>query len=84
MIPLLTHPTLDQLGQLGLPGMGQAFAELEASSGATALSHADWLGLVLAGIPVVWCQPFSASSSACITSAEHNACSDSKKGSMLK
>jgi hypothetical protein len=27
---LLTHPTLDQLGQLGLPGMAQTFAELEA------------------------------------------------------
>jgi hypothetical protein len=28
---VLTHPTLDQLGQLGLSGMAQAFAELEAS-----------------------------------------------------
>ena len=44
---LLTHPTLDQLGQLGLTGMAQAFAELEASGEATDLSHTDWLGLLL-------------------------------------
>jgi hypothetical protein len=28
---VLTHPMLDQLAQLGLTGMAQAFAELEAS-----------------------------------------------------
>jgi len=44
---LLTHPTLDQLGQLGLTGMAQAFAELEASGEAATLNHADWLGLLL-------------------------------------
>ena len=44
---MLTHPTLDQLGQLGLTGMAQAFAELEASGEAADLSHADWLGLLL-------------------------------------
>ena len=44
---MLTHPTLDQLGQLGLPGMAQAFAELEASGETAALGHADWLGLLL-------------------------------------
>ena len=44
---MLTHPTLDQLGQLGLPGMAQAFAELQASGEAADLSHADWLGLLL-------------------------------------
>ena len=44
---LLTHPTLDQLGQLGLPGMAQAFAELQASGEAADLSQADWLGLLL-------------------------------------
>ena len=38
---------LDQLGQLGLSGMAQAFAELEASDEAAALTHADWLGLLL-------------------------------------
>ncbi len=30
---------LDQLGQLGLPGMAQAFAELEASDETAALTH---------------------------------------------
>ena len=44
---MLTHPTLDQLGRLGLTGMAQAFAELEASDEAAGLSHADWLGLLL-------------------------------------
>ena len=44
---MLTHPTLDQLHQLGLPGMAQAFAELEAAGDAAMLSHADWLGLLL-------------------------------------
>ena len=38
---LLTHPTLDQLSQLGLPGMAQAFIELEASDEAALLAHAD-------------------------------------------
>ena len=38
---------LDQLGQLGLSGMAQAFAELEASDETGALTHADWLGLLL-------------------------------------
>src|SRR5438477_4866482 len=46
-MPLLTHPMLDQLGQLGLSGMAQAFAELEASDETAALTHADWLGLLL-------------------------------------
>src|SRR5271163_5180522 len=44
---VLTHPMLDQLGQLGLSGMAQAFAELEASDETAALPHADWLGLLL-------------------------------------
>ena len=44
---MLTHPMLDQLHQLGLSGMAQAFVELEASGDATTLSHADWLGLLL-------------------------------------
>jgi DNA replication protein len=38
---------LDQLGQLGLSGMAQAFAELEASDETAALTHADWLGLLI-------------------------------------
>src|SRR2546430_3289886 len=44
---VLTHPMLDQLGQLGLSGMVQAFAELEASDETAALTHADWLGLLV-------------------------------------
>jgi DNA replication protein DnaC len=44
---LLTHPTLDQLNQLGLAGMAQAFTELEAAGDAATLSHADWLALLL-------------------------------------
>jgi hypothetical protein len=44
---LLTHPMLDQLGQLGLSGMAQAFAELEASDETAALTHADWFGLLV-------------------------------------
>jgi DNA replication protein DnaC len=44
---LLTHPTLNQLSQLGLSGMAQAFTELEASGATATLPHADWLGLLL-------------------------------------
>src|SRR3954463_15579211 len=35
---------LDQLAQLGLTGMAQAFAELEASGEGATLTHADRLG----------------------------------------
>src|SRR6202163_780788 len=38
---------LDQLSQLGLSGMAQAFAEIEASDETTTLNHADWLGLLV-------------------------------------
>src|ERR1051325_392307 len=44
---LFTHPTLDQLHQLGLAGMARAFVELEANPTSAALSHAEWLGLLL-------------------------------------
>ena len=44
---LFTHPTLDQLHQLGLAGMARAFAELEANPTSAALSHAEWLVLLL-------------------------------------
>jgi len=44
---VLTHPMLDQLAQLGLSGMAQAFAELEASGEGAILTHADWLGLLV-------------------------------------
>jgi hypothetical protein len=41
------HPTFDQLHQLGLTGMVRAFTELEANPTSAALSHAEWLGLLL-------------------------------------
>src|SRR3954454_24212413 len=44
---MLTHPTVEQLYQLGLAGMARAFAELEANPTSAALSHAEWLGLLL-------------------------------------
>ena len=44
---MLTHPTVEQLHQLGLAGMARAFAELEANPTSAALSHAEWLGLLL-------------------------------------
>ena len=44
---MLTHPTLDQLHQLGLAGMARAFTELEANLQSAELSHAEWLGLLL-------------------------------------
>jgi len=44
---VLTHPTLDQMHQLGLAGMARAFGELEANPQSGALSHAEWLGLLL-------------------------------------
>src|ERR1041384_3659585 len=44
---LFTHPTLDQLHQLGLAGMARAFVELEANPTSAALSDAEWLGLLL-------------------------------------
>jgi DNA replication protein DnaC len=44
---LLTHPTIDQLHQLGLTGMARAFTELEANPQSAELSHAEWLGLLL-------------------------------------
>lgn len=44
---MLTHPTLDQLRQLGLAGMVRAFEELAASPRGAELDHAEWLGLLL-------------------------------------
>jgi DNA replication protein DnaC len=44
---VLTHPTLDQLRQLGLAGMARAFEELAASPRGAELEHAEWLGLLL-------------------------------------
>jgi len=44
---MLTHPTLDQLHQLGLIGMAKAFGEASTSSEAAALTHPEWLALLL-------------------------------------
>ncbi|MFL5331640.1 MAG: IS21-like element helper ATPase IstB [Geminicoccaceae bacterium] len=44
---MLTHPTLDQLHQLGLAGMARAFEELAATPSSAELDHAEWLGLLL-------------------------------------
>src|ERR1700676_882558 len=44
---MLTHPTLDQLSQLGLFGMAKAFGEAETSAEAAALTHPEWLALLL-------------------------------------
>jgi DNA replication protein DnaC len=44
---LLTHPTLDQLHQLGLAGMARAFEELTATPSSAELDHAEWLALLL-------------------------------------
>ena len=44
---MLTHPTVDQLHQLGLAGMARAFTELEANPQSAELSHAEWLALLL-------------------------------------
>jgi DNA replication protein DnaC len=44
---MLNHPTLDQLHQLGLIGMAKAFGEAEISGEAAALTHPEWLALLL-------------------------------------
>ena len=44
---MLTHPTLDQLRELKLDGMADAFRELEQQDAARDLTHAEWLALLL-------------------------------------
>ena len=44
---MLTHPTLDQLRQLGLAGMARAFEDLAAQAGGGELAPAERLGLLL-------------------------------------
>ena len=44
---MLTHPTLDQLNTLGLHGMAKAFLDADAAPESGALSHAEWLALLL-------------------------------------
>ena len=44
---MLIHPTLDQLKELKLTGMAEAFAEMAESPQANDLSHPEWLALLL-------------------------------------
>lgn len=44
---MLTHPTFDQLKDLKLDGMAEALAELETQDGTAALSHAEWLAILI-------------------------------------
>lgn len=44
---MLTHPTLDQLRQMKLDGMAEAFSDLQTQDAAADLSHAEWLGLLV-------------------------------------
>lgn len=44
---MLAHPTLELLHDLGLKGCAQGFRDLEANPTAAALSHAEWLALLL-------------------------------------
>jgi DNA replication protein DnaC len=44
---MLTHPTLDQLRELGLDGMLRAYKDIEACSKNAELSRIEWLGLLL-------------------------------------
>ena len=44
---MLAHPTLDQLHALGLHGMAKAFIDADAAPESGALSHAEWLAVLL-------------------------------------
>ena len=44
---MLTHPTLEQLRQLKLDGMADAFVEMNKQDDTADLSHAGWLGLLV-------------------------------------
>ena len=44
---MLHHPTLDQLRELHLDGMAEAFAELQENPEARDLDHPEWLALLL-------------------------------------
>ena len=44
---MLTHPTINQLRELKLDGMADAFVELQAQDSAADLGHAEWLALLL-------------------------------------
>ena len=44
---MLDHPTHNQLKELKLDGMADAFAEMQSRDDAADLSHAEWLGLLI-------------------------------------
>ena len=44
---MLTHPTINQLRELKLDGMADAFAELQQQDKANDLDHAEWLALLI-------------------------------------
>lgn len=44
---MLSHPTIDLLHELGLPGMAKGCKALSANPEAATLGHAEWLGLLL-------------------------------------
>ncbi len=44
---MLTHPTLEQLRQLKLNGMADAFADMNGQDAMADLSHAEWLDLLV-------------------------------------
>jgi len=44
---MFDHPTLDQLRELRLDGMAEAFVELRTQDAADELGHAEWLGLLI-------------------------------------
>lgn len=44
---MLDHPTRDQLRELKLDGMADAFAELQTQDASAELGHAEWLALLI-------------------------------------
>jgi DNA replication protein DnaC len=44
---MLIHPTVDRLRALRLAAMADTFVELQTNPEATAMPHADWLGLLV-------------------------------------
>jgi uncharacterized protein YdiU (UPF0061 family) len=44
---MLKHPTLDQLREMKLDGMANAFVELAEQDNARDLGHAEWLALLI-------------------------------------
>ncbi|MCM8738547.1 IS21-like element helper ATPase IstB [Azospirillum sp. A1-3] len=44
---MLSHPTFDQLSDLGLHGMAKALREMQNNREAGTLSHEEWLGVLL-------------------------------------